>query len=118
MPKTKITKVLGEYRRGLVSEDGVNYRHEKQNMTPVLKHVEFLDQKVNSAPKRGNRNNMHYVGSIPMVILTDWCRKEAIPMDQFARNNEGERARFLSFLKTTHPAFMAKKQKSSQILVS
>ena len=117
MPKTKITKVQGEYARGVVSEDGVNYRHERQNMTPVLKHVEFLDDKVNSAPKAGNANDMRYIGSIPTLILVDWCKGEGIPIDQFARNNNGERAKFLSFLKATHPMFMAKKKKNSQILL-
>ena len=117
MPKTKITKVQGEYARGVVSEDGINYRHERQEMDPVLKHVRFLDEKVNEAPKVGNANDMHYIGTIPQVILIDWCNKEQIPIDQFARNNNGEKAKFLSFLRGTHPAFMARKKKSSQILL-
>lgn len=117
MSKTRLTKVVGEYARGVVSEDGVNYRHERQNMDPVLKHVDFLSEKVNQAPRNGNRNDMHYIGSIPMTILTDWCTKAGIGIDAYARNNHGEKDKFIKYLKADFPVFFAKKKKSSQIVV-
>ena len=117
MPQTRLTKVMDGYARGVVSEDGINYRHERQDMDPVVKHVDFLSEKVNGAPKAGNRNDMHYIGSIPMTILIDWCNKVGIGIDAFARNNHDEKAKFLSYLKADFPVFFAKKKKSSQILV-
>jgi hypothetical protein len=117
MPKTKLTKVLGEYARGVVSEDGVNYRHERQNMNPVIQHVKFLQEKVNGAPKAGNTNDMRYVGSIPLTVLTDWCTKVGVGMDAYARNQFGEKDKFLSYLRSEFPVFLADKKKSSQILL-
>ena len=88
MAKTRITKVLGEYKRGIISEDGVNYRHTRQEMDPVIEHVKFLSQKVNDAPKRGNRHDMHYVGSLPWSVLEDWLNKRSIGIDVFARSKQ------------------------------
>lgn len=117
MPQTRLTKVMQGYSRGVVSEDGINYRHERQDMDPIIKHVDFLSEKVNGAPKRGNRNGMHYIGTIPQVVLIDWCKKVGIGIDVFARNNHDEKANFLSYLKAEFPVLFAKKKKSSQIVV-
>ena len=118
MATTKVTKVIGEYSRGVISEDGVNYRHERQNMDPVIEHVNFLSEKVNTAPKSGNKHDHHYIGSIPYTVLIDWCNKQKIGIDAFARNQNGEKAKFLVHMKREFPVFFAKKQKSSQILMS
>ena len=117
MPQTKITKVQGEYARGVVSEDGKHFRHERQEMDPVLKHVRFLDEKVNDAPKSGNSNDMHYLGSIPLTILIDWENQQGITHDQWARDENGVKAKFIAYLRAEHPMFMARKKKSSQILL-
>lgn len=86
-------------------------------MKPVLDHVKFLDDKVNSAPRAGNRNDMRYVGSIPTLVLTDWLKNNGYTMDQWARDVDNCKQKFISFLQSDMPAFMAKKKKSSQILL-
>jgi hypothetical protein len=116
MAKTRITKVLEDYKSGVVSEDGVHYRHERQEMDPVIDHVKFLSQKVNTAPKAGNRNDMHYVGSLPLTVLIDWCNKKRITIDQYARS-KGLRKKFIKYVTENFPKFMAEKKKSSQILM-
>jgi len=114
----RMTKVLGEYCRGFASEDGQHYRTERQDMKPVLDHVKFLDEKVNSAPKTGNRNDMRYVGSIPMLVLTDWLKNNGYTMDQWARDEDNCKQKFISHLQSEMPAFLAKKKKSSQIIMA
>ena len=113
----RLTKVVGEYTRSFASEDGKNYRVERQEMDPVIKHVDFLSEKVNTAPKSGNRNDMRYLGSIPLTVLTDWCKKTGIGLDVYARNSHGEKQAFIKYLQAEFPVFLAKKKKSSQIVV-
>ena len=116
MAKTRLIKKVGEYQRGVVSEDGVHYRRERQEMDPVIEHVKFLSEKVNQAPKSGNRNDMHYVGSLPLTVLIDWCNKQRITMDQYARSR-GLRKKFIKYVTAHFPKFMAAKKKPSQILM-
>ena len=115
MAKTRLIKRVGEYSRGVVSEDGVSYRHERQDMDPVLEHVRFMSEKVNTAPKSGNRHDMHYVGSLPMTVLIDWCNKQRITMNEYACS-KGLRKKFIRYVQREMPKFMAPQKKSSQIL--
>lgn len=117
MPKQRITKQLGEYCRSFASEDGKHYRVETQNMDPVLKRVKYLGDKVNSAPKRNNKGQWSYAGSIPITVLTDWLRKNHYTWDQYARNEDGSKDKFKRFLEAEMPAFLAQRKKSSQILL-
>ena len=117
MDKSPLTQKVGEYERRVVSEDGVHYREEKQDMKPVLDHVRFLSEKVNGAPKAGNTNDMHYLGSIPMTVLTDWCQLTGVGLDAYARNQFGEKQTFINHLKANFPVFLAAKKKSSQIIM-
>lgn len=116
MAKTRITRVLGEYKRGIISEDGVNYRHIRQEMDPVIAHVKFLSEKVNEAPKRGNRNDMHYIGSLPWSVLEDWLAKQKIGIDVYARSRQLNK-KFKKYIMANFPKFMAVKKKPSQILM-
>jgi len=118
MKKSPLTQAVGEYTRRVVSEDGKNYRHERQDMDPVIEHVKFLGEKVNKAPKAGNRNGWHYAGSIPITVVTDWCHNIAhIGYDAFARNEFGERQLFLKYFKANFSKLAPPKNKSSQILM-
>ena len=115
--RARITKRMQDYVAGVASEDGKHYRVERQELDPILERVEFLSEKVNTAPKAGNTNDMRYIGSIPMTVLWDWCRKVGIGLDAYARDQFGEKDMFLSYLKTEFPLLLAKKRKSSQIVV-
>ena len=81
------------------SEDGKHYRGESTDLDPVFRHVRYLDDKVNGAPKSGNKQGMEYIGSIPAPVLVDWLRKNNIRPDQFARNEDGAKAKFLAWFK-------------------
>ncbi len=75
--------------KSFASESGAHYRHYRQEMDPVIKHVEYLSQKVNEAPSRGNTGGWEYAGSIPFTILLDWLNEHGYRMDQWARNEGG-----------------------------
>lgn len=117
MDKSPLTQKVGEYQRRVVSEDGVHYRYEQQDMAPVLEHVRFLSEKVNEAPAAGNRNDMRYLGSIPMTVLTDWCQKTRVGLDAYARNQFGEKDQFIKYLRADFPVFFAAKKKSPSIIM-
>lgn len=119
MAKTRFIKRLGEYMRGIISEDGVHYRHERQEMDPVLEHVRFLSEKVNEAPKIGNKNDMRYIGSPPWTVVTAWLQDNHYSIDQFARNDDRCSDKFKAwFLSNPDMArFRAVPKKSSQIVV-
>jgi len=107
MATIRPVRSVGEYFRGFATEDGKNYRVERQEMAPVLKHVRYLDHKVNSAPKRGNKSDWRYQGSIPMNILTDWLRQRGLTMDVWARDEDRIKAKFMAYLRREHPHFLA-----------
>lgn len=117
MKTSPLTQRVGEYQRRVVSEDGVHYRHERQDMNPVLDHVKFLSEKVNEAPAAGNRNDMHYLGSIPLTVLTDWCQTTGIGLDAYARNQHGEKDQFIKHMRAEFPLFFAAQKKSSSIVM-
>ena len=117
MADKRVTRVSGEFHRTFQTEDGVHYRGEHQEMDPVLAHVRYLDEKVNGAPKPGNKNDWRYFGSIPVTVLTDWCSEVGIGLDAYARNQFGEKQKFMDHLKAEMPVFLARKQKNSMIVV-
>ena len=110
----KLSRAVGDYARGVTSERNSSgqiehYVVEKQNLDAVKKHVERRDEYVNEAPAAGNKHDMHYVGSIPMAVLTDWVRKNGYSMNDFATNKDGCKDKFLVYLKTEMPAFLTKR---------
>ena len=78
-----------DVRKSFATEDGTHYRHYKQDLAPAVKHARYLADKVNEAPKSGNKGGWGYVGSIPMVVLVDWLTKHGYTFDQWARNDGG-----------------------------
>lgn len=71
-----------------------HYRRLRQDIEPIIEHVRHTAQKVNSAPASGNRNGWQYLGSIPITMVIDWCQKNNVRFDEFARNENGAREKF------------------------
>ena len=71
------------------SEDGVHYRHYKQDFGPAMEHRKYLDEKVNGAPKSGNKNGWRHHGVVPTALVLDWLSKNGYTIDQWARNDGG-----------------------------
>ncbi len=70
-----------------------HFRHTTQEMQGVIDHVN-LHKEINEAPKKGNPNGWHYIGSIPIEILMDWLRDNRITVDAFARNEDDCKTKF------------------------
>lgn len=105
-----------DYYRNVVSEGGKNYRHEHQDLNPVIEHIKFLAEKVNDAPKSGNKNDWRYLGSTTPVIVNYWCHLNGHTYDEWARSKDLKRQQI-----TWQNAEMSKlrlpTKKSSQILM-
>jgi len=102
---SKLVSNHGDLTQSLVSQregdEMVHYRHIEQDMTPVIEHVRHISQKVNTAPKAGNKNDWRYIGAIPMSILMDWLQTNKVSIDQFARNDDGVKDRFKNWFLTS-----------------
>jgi hypothetical protein len=87
MSANRPTRVVGDYRRGFQTQDGVHYRTESQDLGPAIKRVEILKQA--EAARGKTKTDRRFVGSVPSVIIMDWCRKNHYTLDQWARNDGG-----------------------------
>jgi hypothetical protein len=104
----RVTRHSGDIARYFGYEDGVAYRGHRQNVEAIKSHVAFMDAKVNGAPSRGNPREWTYRGSIPQSLLIDYLTQRRIGYDVWARNEGGEKDRFMKWLQINHPALMPK----------
>lgn len=76
-----------------MAEDGRHYRATRTDMDPIIDRVKYLNEKVNEAPRSGNRNGYHYIGSVPRTFIDDWLRKHNYTWAEFAVNAGGEKGK-------------------------
>ena len=87
MGKARLTKAVGDYVRRFKTEDGVHYRMEHQDLDPAMRRVKLIQE---AEARRGTGiTDRRYVGSVPMTLIIDWCRKHGYTIDQWARNDGG-----------------------------
>ena len=130
----KLTKALGDYTRGFVSEDGKHYRTERQELSHAMKHVQNIRDKHATATRASNPNQWRHIGSIPEVVLDDWLNKHGYTRWHFTTNQGGDpynkdpyadngvRSRFLRYFLSRdfsklHNMHVTTKRESSQILM-
>lgn len=76
-------------------EDGKSYRRIRSDEKAIKNHVRFLNEKVNEAPRSGNRNDWRYVGSMTWQHITEFLeeqgRRDGVFYDfsHFATNTNG-----------------------------
>lgn len=99
---------VGDVTKWFAHEDGVHYRGLTHELGPVMERARFLSAKVNEAPARGNRNNWRYAGTVPISVITDWCWKNRIGFDQWARNEDGAKDKFLRWFQSEFSKLTAK----------
>lgn len=88
MSDEKLTQAVGDYVRSFKSEDGVNYRRERQELGPAIDRSQLIrDGQKHFGTGKADRR---YVGSIPMTILVDWLNQHGFTMNQFATNQGGD----------------------------
>ena len=118
----RLTKATGDYLRGFVSENGNYYRTERQNLDGAIKHVQSIRDKHAYATKSSNPNEWRHVGSVPIVVISDWCRRNGYTFDQFARKEGNIREEFKRYFfsrefSKLHNEHVTTKRESSQIVV-
>lgn len=94
MAELKITQDDGEVVRRIVSAQGddgriVHKRAMTQRMDPVMEHVGRMAE-ANKASR-----TWRYAGSIPITMLMSWLETNNVRYDQWARNENGEKQRFM-----------------------
>jgi len=119
-----INKYIGQsldIQKRFASEDGKHYRGYRQDLDPVIKRVEEMRQgRIDSKIK--NPNEWRHIGSIPMTMLVDWLAKNRYTMDQWARNEDRAKDKFLRHFMSRdysklHNNHITTKKESSQIVV-
>ena len=90
--KRRLTRAVGDYVRGFQTEDGAHYRTERQELGPAIRRAKLIQEA--QAHKGTGEFDRRYIGSVPMVVLTDWLKARGYTMDQWARNDGGTRCPF------------------------
>lgn len=85
--KRRLTRAIGDYVRGFQSEDGAHYRTEHQELGSAIRRSQLIQQA--EAEHGTGEFDRRYVGSVPMVVVTDWLNKNGFTWDQWARNDGG-----------------------------
>ena len=104
-----------------LAEDGKHYRGQRQDIAPIIDRVTDLRNGAITS-KIKNPNEWRHVGSIPMTVLLDWLTKNRYTMDQWARNEDRSKDKFLRYFMSRdfsklHNNHITTKRESSQIVV-
>lgn len=100
MAEVKPLRGVMDIQKHFVSEGGECYRRYRQDETAIKNHVRFLRDKVNDAPRSGNRNDWRYVGSMTwghvMTFLEEQGKRDGVYYDasHFAANVNGIKDEF------------------------
>ena len=122
MADRRFVKGAGDYLRSFSTEGGANYRVESQNLNGAIKHVEKIRHMHEHATKASNPNEWRHLGSIPIVVITDWLTRNKYTFDQFARDEDNCKKKFLKYFMSRdfsklHNGHVTTKRESSQIVV-
>ena len=96
------------------------YTGTHQDIEPVIKHVQKVRDMHQYATKQSNPNEWRHVGSVPIVIIVDWCKNNGYDFSQWARNEDGAKDKFLKYFMSRefsklHNQHVTTKKESSQI---
>ena len=122
MADRRYVKGAGDYLRTFSSEDGAHYRVESQDLTPAIRRVQEIRDLQATATRASNPNEWRHVGSVPITVVVDWCQRNGYTFDQFARDEDNAKKKFLAYFKTRefsklHNEHITTKRKSSVVSV-
>jgi len=103
-------------------EDGKAYIGRHTNLAPHIKHVKMMRDIRDAATKASNPNGWELEARIPINIVTDWCTRNRYTFDQWARNEDRAKDKFLKYFKSRefaklHLDHVTTKRKMSQVVV-
>jgi hypothetical protein len=88
MAKELKTRGSGDFARSFITDGKTHVRREFQELGPAMKRTKLI-QEAEAASVGKNPTDRHYIGSIPMVVLTDWLRERNYNMHDWAINAGG-----------------------------
>ena len=101
MTDKRLTNITaGGTKTWVATEDGKHYRGAEQDIDAIVKHVKYMDAKMNGASKKDNPNGWRYVASIPKTVLWDWLLANHYTMPQYAINEDKCKDKFLKHLES------------------
>ena len=103
-------------------EDGKHYQGTHMDIAPVMDHVKKVRELHSQATKQSNPNEWRHVGTVPIPIITDWCKRNGYTFSQWARNEDRAKDKFLSYFMSRdfaklHNNHVTTRRESSQIVV-
>lgn len=117
-------RILGHWdglTKRFASEDGKHYRSWRQDMDPVIKHVE-RNRAMSNASTTKTRSGLKYAGSVPIAMIVDWCNRNGYTFDQWARNEDKAKDKWKKHFMSRdfsklHGNHITTKRESSSIVV-
>jgi len=97
MAQKHITRAVGDYVRSFTHESGVDYRHQTQELQPAMDRVARIRQAQELQTPKVNPTGRQFIGSVPVVVLTDWLKSKGYTMEQFARREGTVRQEFMKY---------------------
>ena len=97
MAKRYVTRTAGDYVRSFSHESGVDYRHQSQELQPAMNRVARIRHAQELQTPKSNPMGREYIGSVPVVVLTDWLKARGYTLEQFARREGTIRQDFMKY---------------------
>lgn len=112
----------GNYATTYSEEDGKKFVGNHHDLNPIIKRVQHIRDMHSQATKQSNPNEWKHVGTVPIVIITDWCRRNGYTFDQWARDDDNAKQKFCKYFfsrefSKLHNQHVTTKSESSQILM-
>ena len=67
------------------------------DLDPHIKRVRYLRDIASYATRESNPNGWRHVGTVPIPIITDWCRANNYTFGQWARNEDKSKEKFMKY---------------------
>lgn len=74
-------------------EDGKVFIGHHTDLAPHMKRVQYLRDVGAQATRKSNPNGWQHKATVPIPVITDWCRRNGYTFDQWARNEGGIRGK-------------------------
>ena len=105
-------------------EDGRSFVGQHMDLDPHIKRVSMMRDIRDAATKASNPNGWELEARIPIPVVTAWCSRNGYTFDQWARNEDRAKDKFLAYFKQSRDftklinTNLQNKRKSSQVPVS
>lgn len=120
--KHRPISVHDDYAVTVSEEDGKIITGWHQDIGKTIKHVRQIRDMHSQSTKRSNPNEWRHVGSVPIAIIVDWCKRNNYTFSEWARNVDKSKDKFMKYFLSRdfsklHNLHVTTKRESSQFVV-